>query len=137
MWDLLSCSINDAPALAWRGLLLDVQRHRILEAQAQLWTEWISSEREVDFALLPRLCAFAEVAWTGAPATTGFSARLETHLLRLDAVGVEYRPLDGPRPWQQGGTGHRAHRKPWPLHDMVARLERAARTGTIAFGGDD
>ncbi len=113
------------------------QRRRVLGAQAQLWTEWVTSEREIDFALFPRLCAFAEIAWTGAPVATGFSDRLATHLHRLDAAGIEYRPLAGPRPWQQGGTGHRAHRSPWPLHDMLARLERAALTGTVAFGGDD
>ena len=115
----------------------DDQRRRVLGAQAQLWTEWVASEREIDFALFPRLCAFAEIAWTGAPAEPGFSDRLATHLRRLDAAGIEYRPLDGPLPWQQGGTGHRAHRSPWPLNDMLARLERAALAGTVAFGGDD
>lgn len=115
----------------------DAQRHRVLGAQAQLWTEWVASEREIDFALFPRLCAFAEIAWTGAPAASGFSGRLTAHLHRLDAAGVEYRPLDGPCPWQQGGTGRRAHRSPWPLNGMLARLERAALTGTVAFGGDD
>ena len=113
------------------------QRRRILGAQAQLWTEWVTSEREIDFALFPRLCAFAEIAWTGAPAATGFSDRLATHLHRLDAAGIEYRPPTGPRPWQLGGKGHRAHRSPWPLHETLARLERAALTGTVAFGGDD
>ena len=115
----------------------DDQRRGVLGAQAQLWTEWVASEREIDFALFPRLCAFAEIAWTGAPAASGFSDRLAAHLQRFDAAGVEYRALDGPRQWQEGGTGHRAHRSPWPLHDMLARLERAALTGSVAFGGDD
>ena len=123
----------DPSAIGWP----DEQRRGVLGAQAQLWTEWVASEREIDFALFPRLCAFAEIAWTGAPADQGFADRLATHLRRLDAAGVEYRPLDGPRPWQQGGTGRRAHRSPWPLHDMLARLERAALSGTVAFGGDD
>jgi hypothetical protein len=26
----------------------------------------------------------------------------------LDAMGVNYRPLAGPHPWQRGGTGPRA-----------------------------
>ncbi len=115
----------------------DAERRHILGAQAELWTEWITNEREIDFALFPRLCAFAEVAWTGAPAEPGFSDRLAVHLRRLDAAGVEYRPLDGPHPWQEGGTGRRAHRSSWPLDDMLARLEHAALTGTVAFGGDD
>lgn len=33
--------------------------------------------------------------------TAEFTERLRTHHLpRLDALGVEYRPLDGPLPWQ-------------------------------------
>ncbi|MEV7012331.1 beta-N-acetylhexosaminidase [Streptosporangium sp. NPDC051022] len=39
-----------------------------------------------------------------------FEARLARHLGRLDALGVEYRPPAGPRPWQLGGNGHRRHR---------------------------
>ena len=30
-----------------------------------------------------------------------FRSRLVKHLERLDALGVEYRPLDGPLPWQK------------------------------------
>src|SRR5260370_38202120 len=36
--------------------------------------------------------------------------RLAAHARRLDAAGVEYRPLDGPRPWQGGGAGARRRR---------------------------
>jgi hexosaminidase len=43
------------------------QRERVLGAQAQLWTEWITTEREIEFALFPRLCAFA-AALTGTVA---------------------------------------------------------------------
>ena len=38
-------------------------------------------------------------------ATRSSSDRLPTHLERLAAIGVEFRPLEGPLPWQQGGTG--------------------------------
>jgi hypothetical protein len=44
----------------------------------------------------PRLCAFAEVVWHKGD---GFAARLGQHLARLDALGVNYRPPSGPRPW--------------------------------------
>lgn len=122
----------DPACSAWS----DPSRGRVLGMQAQLWTEFIANERELDFALFPRLGAFAEVAWTGRPTDNGFSERLAAYLARLDASGVEYRPVDGPRPWQEGGSGRRAHRTFWPLRGMMRRLEQAALTGTVAFGED-
>jgi hexosaminidase len=84
------------------------QRGRLLGAQAQVWTEHLDSARRVDYATYPRLAAFAEVVWSpradrepGSAASTEFLERLERcHLPRLDAYGVEYRPLAGPHPWQ-------------------------------------
>jgi hexosaminidase len=84
------------------GLPADV-RDRVIGTQAQVWTEHLDSPRRVDYAAFPRLAAFAEVAWSD-PASIdhdGFLDRLRSaHLPRLDALGVEYRPLDGPHPWQ-------------------------------------
>jgi hexosaminidase len=81
---------------------------RLLGTQAQVWTEHLDSPRRVDYATFPRLAAFAEVAWSpradrvpGSAASKEFLDRLERrHLPRLDAYGVEYRPLAGPHPWQ-------------------------------------
>jgi hexosaminidase len=81
---------------------------RLLGAQAQVWTEHLDSARRVDYATFPRLAAFAEVVWSaradrqpGSTASKEFLDRLERrHLPRLDAYGVEYRPLAGPHPWQ-------------------------------------
>ncbi|QWF77180.1 beta-N-acetylhexosaminidase [Amycolatopsis sp. CA-230715] len=78
-------------------------RHRVLGAQAQVWSEHLDTVRRVDYATFPRLCAFSEVVWSpaGDRDTAEFTERLRTHHLpRLDALGVEYRPLDGPLPWQ-------------------------------------
>nr|WP_246019331.1 beta-N-acetylhexosaminidase [Saccharothrix australiensis] len=76
---------------------------RVLGAQANLWSEHLDSPRRVDYAVFPRLCALAEVAWsTGPRDVEEFRTRLtEHHLPRLDALGVEYRPLSGPHPWQK------------------------------------
>ena len=70
--------------------------------QAQVWTEHLDSVRRVDYAAFPRLSAFAEVAWSTGPRDYAeFFPRLrDHHLPRLDALGVEYRPLEGPHPWQ-------------------------------------
>ncbi|GAA3735898.1 hexosaminidase [Spinactinospora alkalitolerans] len=75
-------------------------RH-VIGAQVNVWTEHMDSPRTVDYMVFPRLSAFAEaVWWAGERDYTEFLPRLESHLERLDAIGVEYRPLDGPRPWQ-------------------------------------
>lgn len=75
----------------------------VLGIQAGVWTEHLDSPRRVDYAVFPRLAAFAEVAWSPAELRdeTDFLRRLtESHLRRLDELGVEYRPLTGPHPWQ-------------------------------------
>jgi hexosaminidase len=75
---------------------------RLRGVQAQIWTEHLDSVRRVDYAAFPRLSAFAELAWS--PPGRDFAEFLprlrDHHLPRLDALGVEYRPLDGPHPWQ-------------------------------------
>ncbi|MFI6509378.1 beta-N-acetylhexosaminidase [Streptosporangium sp. NPDC050855] len=96
------------------------ERERVLGAQFQLWSERLPDARAVDYRAWPRGCALAEVAWSGG-AGDGFDSRLRAHLGRLDALGVEYRPQDGPRPWQTGGTGPRRHRP------GVVRVDEAMR----------
>ncbi|GIH24653.1 beta-N-acetylhexosaminidase [Acrocarpospora phusangensis] len=100
------------------------ERAQVVGAQFQLWSERIPDGRTLDYRAWPRGCAVAEISWTGAPAHD-LPARLPAHLRRLDALGVEYRPLDGPRPWQRGG-GWRAHRPGRvPVHDVMRGLEEA------------
>ncbi|MBO0890130.1 MAG: beta-N-acetylhexosaminidase [Acidothermales bacterium] len=84
----------------------------VLGSQCQLWTEYMPDPRHVEYMAFPRACAFAEALWSPRERRSfdGFSARLASHLARLDALDVNYRPLDGPRPWQQGGTGRRRRR---------------------------
>ncbi|WP_157487634.1 beta-N-acetylhexosaminidase [Leifsonia sp. Root112D2] len=73
----------------------------VLGGQANIWTEHMDSPRIVDYFAFPRLCALAEALWsTGERDYAEFSTRLDEHLARLDAIGVEYRHPDGPRPWQ-------------------------------------
>ena len=78
------------------------QAAHVLGSQANIWTEHMDSPRTVDFFAFPRLAALAEVLWSSAPKDlAGFRARLTHHLLRLDALGVEYRAESGPKPWQR------------------------------------
>jgi hexosaminidase len=74
---------------------------RVIGVQACLWTEHMDSARVVDYMAFPRLCAVAEVAWTGpGHDIIDFSGRLRVHKGRLRASGVEYRRDSGPLPWQ-------------------------------------
>ena len=62
----------------------------------------MDSPRMVYFFAFPRLCALAEVLWsTEERDYDDFAGRLDEHLARLDALGVEYRRPLGPLPWQK------------------------------------
>jgi hexosaminidase len=70
----------------------DEIRH-IRGVEAALWTEFIRSERYMQFMLYPRLFAVAEVAWhpAGPVKPPGFDARVQADLARLQAAGVHAR----------------------------------------------
>lgn len=89
--------------------LTDQEAGHILGGQANLWTEHLDSPRTLDYYAFPRVCALAEAVWTdGERDYADFERRLERHLQRLDAVGVEYRQAGGPLLWQTrpGIPGH-------------------------------
>jgi hexosaminidase len=75
--------------------LTDEEQARIVGTQCQVWTEYMEGPEQVGYMLLPRLSAFAERAW-GSPKTSyeEFLGRLRPHLKRIEALGVNYRPLD-------------------------------------------
>lgn len=84
----------------------------ILGAQCQVWTEYLPSSRDIEYTVFPRLCAVADATWSSPQARKEFpiADRVPSHLDRLDALGVNYRPLNGPHPWQKGGTGIKGRR---------------------------
>lgn len=84
----------------------------ILGAQCQVWAEYLPSSRDIEYTVFPRLCAVADATWSSPQARkeSPFTDRVGNHLDRLDALGVNYRPLAGPHPWQRGGTGVRGRR---------------------------
>ncbi|MGH3324909.1 MAG: beta-N-acetylhexosaminidase, partial [Streptomyces sp.] len=79
----------------------------VLGAQANMWTECTENQQRVDYQVFPRLAAFAEVAWSPLPPPgrrdfDDFERRMtEGHYARLTALGVDYRPPQGPHPWQR------------------------------------
>ena len=77
------------------GLNADEAKH-ILGAQGNLWAERIPNARHLQYMAYPRACALAEVTWTDKSAKnwTDFRQRMETHVQRLAAQGVNFRPLD-------------------------------------------
>jgi hexosaminidase len=103
---------------------------RIIGAQANLWTEHMESARRIDYMAFPRLCAFAETVWSPADRDyADFAARLTEHLPRLDALGVNYRPPTGPRPWdarpQAPGNPQTHEQRRAELTRMTANLTAA------------
>lgn len=65
-------------------------RQRVLGTQCQMWTEFVSTPRQMEQKLFPRLCAFAESAWCSERDTyEGFVARLHGHTQRLRALDLD------------------------------------------------
>ena len=73
--------------------LRERDKTRIIGAQANVWTEYMKTGEHVEYMLLPRMLALAEVVWSPAEAKnfTSFLKRIEWHLDRFDALGVNYR----------------------------------------------
>ncbi len=72
---------------------------RVLGAQANIWTEWLSTEEEVEMMMFPRAAALSEAVWTKfeRKGWDDFSRRLTTHYGRLDRLGIAYY-LEAPVP---------------------------------------
>lgn len=66
---------------------LKEEEHKyVLGAQANMWTEYMSNTRKVEYMLFPRLSALAEVLWTdkGKKDWTNFEQRLKEQYKRYD-----------------------------------------------------
>lgn len=68
------------------------KHHHIIGVQANIWTEHMRDFNRVQHAMLPRLAALAEIAWTPAALKDwpGFLARLPAQLPRYQALGIGY-----------------------------------------------
>ena len=56
----------------------------------------MTTEDHVEYMVFPRMLALSEVVWSPSEMRDfgGFVERLEWHFDRLEALGVNYRPLD-------------------------------------------
>lgn len=80
----------------------DKQKH-ILGAQANLWTEYISTTEHVEFMLLPRMAALAELVWTPKDKRNyqNFQDRMVEHYHRLTAMKINFRLPPPEGLWEQ------------------------------------
>lgn len=69
----------------------------ILGAQANLWTEYVPSLKNVQYMLFPRLDALAEVVWSPKSSRNwdDFSRRVRVDCERLDLAGVNHHAVPG------------------------------------------
>jgi len=67
-------------------------RH-VLGAQGNVWTEYITTEKQVEYQALPRMSALAEVVWTPPNLRDyeKFLHRMDRQYQRFDAMKLNYR----------------------------------------------
>ena len=115
-------------------------RH-VLGAQANVWTEYITTPAQVEYMALPRMLALAELVWTPAAerAWDDFARRLPARLARLDALGVNYRipeplGLEGDR-LVLGDTVTLDLHSPLPTAEVLWVADGAAADNAQVAGG--
>ncbi|WP_439504270.1 glycoside hydrolase family 20 protein [Sediminibacterium sp.] len=64
----------------------------VLGAQANLWTEYVTTPKQVEYMVLPRMLALSEVLWSPSSAKdwNGFNERLQQHFKGFDQKGLNY-----------------------------------------------
>lgn len=94
--------------------LQDSLRSRVLGIQGNLWTEYIASERQVEYMLYPRVLALAETGWRGTEAKDfrSFRERAAAHtgMLRSQraVAAFDLRHEVGERPETRSTLRHKA-----------------------------
>ena len=73
------------------------EQSRVLGVEAAVWTEFIETERYLQFMTFPRMLALAEIAWRprGPRDEKEFMSRLEPHIEALRAKGINARRGEG------------------------------------------
>ena len=69
------------------------QEALVLGLQANLWTEFITTNEYYEYMIFPRLSALAEIAWSpkGEKDLNDFTRRLKAQTRRYESMGLNYR----------------------------------------------
>jgi hexosaminidase len=72
--------------------LTEEESKYIMGAQANVWTEYITTPEHVEYMILPRMAALSEVVWgtSGVSEYADFKKRLLAHFALLDKLGIHY-----------------------------------------------
>lgn len=97
----------------------DVPATAILGVEAPLWTESVTSLADIEFLLLPRLPAIAELGWSARTTHDWDSFR--------DRLAGQ-----GPRWVTAGISFHRAPEIPWPTAPATLTTAAASATSTAS-----
>jgi hexosaminidase len=67
-------------------------RKHILGAQGNVWTEYITDFKQVEYMALPRMCALAETVWTKPESKNykKFVSRFKAHSRLMDKYNINY-----------------------------------------------
>jgi hexosaminidase len=96
----------------------------VLGIQGNVWTENVEDWLKVQYQLLPRGCAVAEIGWTPQDARDfgDFEGRLGYDFQRLNAMGLEYygkTPGGLPYRWSSADIKSEASAIDWPITGWV------------------
>lgn len=74
-------------------LLPEYKKTMIIGTQANIWTEYLCTEEQIEYMMFPRLSAISEVLWTNPENKNyvDFVDRMSRHYLRLATAGVNFR----------------------------------------------
>ncbi|HEV3218546.1 MAG TPA: beta-N-acetylhexosaminidase [Candidatus Acidoferrales bacterium] len=106
--------------------LVPAEARHVLGAQAQLWTEFMPQQKEVEYMAWPRLSALAEAVWSPRDARNfaDFFDRLKPDIERLKILDVHFRPvalLPAPAAhWQAGDAPAQFTEHEWDVTKSVA-----------------
>lgn len=78
------------------SVLSNTEQTYIWGAQANLWTEYISNPKKIEYMLFPRLSALSEITWSPKHSKNflDFKQRLQTQLKRYRFWGIQYAKIE-------------------------------------------
>lgn len=76
------------------GDLTAAEARYVMGAQANVWTEYITTVEHLEYMVLPRMLALAEVVWTPKEKKdwVSFNERLQPHFRSFEQKGLHYSP---------------------------------------------